>query len=403
MSPPGTPRRRSRLAAVDVAREAGVSISRRIGRSVLTALGTVVGVGAFVATTGLASTARAQVGESFDRLKATEVRLKDANPDGSNPFPADADQRISQLNGVVHGGVLWAVNEQGLDVRATATPSRQPSNIPVIAATPGAVLAARPTLRGGVLLDRFHNDRGERVAIVGRAAADQLGITRIDIQPAVFIRDTAYTVIGIIDDVERSPDILLGVVIPATTATALFPRSQAEFGMLVDVQPGAAEVVGSQAAVAVRPNGPERLQVLVPPDPKTLRRSVEGDVTSLLYGLAGLALLVGAIGIANTTLVAVLERRNEIGVRRALGARRRHIAEQFLAESSTLGLLGGITGTALGIIAITAVSAARHWTTTIDPRFVILAPIIGAVTGLLAGLQPAWRAARITPADALRS
>jgi len=99
----------------------------------------------------------------------------------------------------------------------------------------------------------------------------------------------------------------------------------------------------------------------------------------------------------------VLERRSEIGVRRALGARRRHIASQFLTESATLGTLGGILGTSLGILVVVFVSAQRDWTTTLDPRLTIPAPIIGAVTGLLAGLQPSWRAARITPATALRS
>ena len=150
--------------------------------------------------------------------------------------------------------------------------------------------------------------------------------------------------------------------------------------------------------LALRPQDPDRLEVYAPPDPGELQEEIESDITGLLYGLAGLALLVGMIGIANTTLVAVLERRAEIGVRRALGARRRHIAGQFLTESATLGTLGGILGTSLGILVVVFVSAQREWTTTLDPRLTIPAPIIGAVTGLLAGLQPSWRAARITPA-----
>jgi putative ABC transport system permease protein len=155
--------------------------------------------------------------------------------------------------------------------------------------------------------------------------------------------------------------------------------------------------------MALRPHDPDRLEVLSPPKPGRLRGAIEDDVTGLLYGLAGLAVLVGMIGIANTTLVAVLERRAEIGVRRALGARRRHIAGQFLTESATLGLIGGIIGTSVGILVVVAVSAQRDWTTTIDPLLTLPAPAIGAITGLLAGLQPASRAARITPAAALRA
>ena len=173
--------------------------------------------------------------------------------------------------------------------------------------------------------------------------------------------------------------------------------------MLIEVAPGAAQVIASQAAMALRPQDPDRLEVNAPPDPGELKEEIESDITGLLYGLAGLALLVGMIGIANTTLVAVLERRAEIGVRRALGARRRHIAGQFLTESATLGTLGGILGTSLGILVVVFVSAQREWTTTLDPRLTIPAPIIGAITGLLAGLQPSWRAARIVPAAALRS
>lgn len=406
MSEPAAPRVtpwRSRLAVRDVVTEASAAIGRRAGRSLLTALGTVVGVGAVVATTGLASTARAQVGEAFDALKATEVRVVDARPDGTNPFPGDVEIRLARLNGVNEGGVYWTIENAELDVRSLPTPSRRPANTPVIAASPGAVRAARPTLAAGVLYDEFHDGRGERVALLGRVVAEQLGINRTDNQPAVFVGDAGYTVVGIINDVDRNPEMLLAVVIPAGNASPELSTTNAEYQVLIDVDAGAADVVGDQAANALHPQDPARLQVLVPPDPRQLRRQIEDDVTNLLYGLAGLALLVGMIGIANTTLVAVLERRNEIGVRRALGARRRHIAAQILTESAALGTLGGVLGASMGIVAVVAVSVARDWTTTLDPRYVLLAPLLGALTGLLAGLQPAWRASRIAPAGALRA
>lgn len=190
---------------------------------------------------------------------------------------------------------------------------------------------------------------------------------------------------------------------PATTAANDFDNDDADYSVLIEVAPGAAQLIASQAALALRPQDPGRLDVLAPPDPRQLRKHIEDDITGLLYGLAGLALLVGMIGIANTTLVAVLERRAEIGVRRALGARRRHVAGQFLTESATLGTLGGILGTSLGVLVVVLVSAQREWTTTLDPKLTLPAPIIGAVTGLVAGLQPSWWAARIAPAEALRS
>jgi putative ABC transport system permease protein len=420
---------RSSLSVRDLISEAAAAITRRPGRSLLTALGTVVGVGAFVATTGLASTAKAQVSERFDALAATEVRVTDSEAQGSfglqqqeenvdPPFPPDAQERLERLNGVVHAGMYWEVEDGGLDVRLLIAPSERPQSIRVMGVSPGALLASHPDLRTGRLFDEFAEERSERVVVLGRVAAEQLGITRLDNQPAIFIGNRPYTVIGIVDEVGRVPELLQAVMLPAATAAVDFENEGAAYKVLIEVEPGAAQVIGtpeqsnvvdadgrpvSQAAMALRPQDPGRLDVLAPPDPGELKEEIESDITGLLYGLAGLALLVGMIGIANTTLVAVLERRAEIGVRRALGARRRHIAGQFLTESATLGTLGGILGTSLGILVVVFVSAQREWTTTLDPRLTLPAPIIGAITGLLAGLQPSLRAARIAPAAALRS
>lgn len=384
--------------------EATAAITRRPGRSLLTALGTVVGVGAFVATTGLATTAKAQVGSSFDTLKATEVTIVSSEPNGTNPFRGEVEDRLTRLNGVIDAGVYWTIDNGGLDARSTAAPSATPSATPVIAASPGAVRAARPILASGVVFDEFHDRTREHVAVLGRNAAEQLGIIRVDNQPAVFIGNTGYTVVGVLDSVARNQALLSAVIVPARTAAAELPSgSETTYAVLIDVAAGAANLIGRQAPLALRPDQPDALRALVPPDPRELRQQIESDVTSLLYGLAGLALIVGMIGIANTTLVAVLERRSEIGVRRALGARRRHVAFQFLAESATLGAVGGILGTSLGTITVVTAAATRDWTTTLSPLLTLPAPAVGLAAGLLAGLQPSWRASHITPATALRS
>lgn len=350
-----------------------------------------------MATAGLASTASAQIGERFDALKATEIRVVDARHDGTDPFPTDTDQRLARLNGVRAAGIFWTINKPGLDPRALPSRvGRQASDpIPVMAASPGALLASVPTVKTGRLYDVLLARRGERVAVLGRVAAAQLGITRTDDSPAIFIGDIGYVVIGIIDDVKRNPDLLISIMIPPDAARRDLPLTGDEnYAALIDVAPGAAQLIGRQAPIALRPDQPDLLQSLVPPDPRSFRQGIEGDVTNLFYALAALALLIGLIGITNTTLVAVLERQHEIAIRRALGARRRHIALQILTESALLGLLGAIAGVAMALVAVSAISISKDWTTTIDPLIPLFAPTIGVAAGLLAGLQPALRATR---------
>jgi putative ABC transport system permease protein len=394
----------SRLTWRDTISEAVAAITQRPVRTLLTALGTILGVGAFVATNGLAETARAQVSSRFDALKATEVRIQDANPDGTNPFPDDVTQRLEALNGINHAGLYYTVPDNGtLQPRTTATrPVNQSTAIPVIAADPGAIAAALPTLQTGRFYDGFHQTRAERVALVGRAAATQLGIARVDNQPAVFIGNTAYTIIGILDDVQRNPDLLLSIVVPTTAAAHDLPVNGASYQVLIDTAPGAAQLAGRQAPLALRPDHPERLQALVPPDPKQLRNQVSSDITSLFLALSGLALLIGTVAIANATLLNIIERRSEIGLRRALGAKRAHIRRQITLEAALIGTIAGITGASIGLLGVVATSATRGWTTTINPTTILAAPLIGLTTGAIAGLIPAIRASNTPPAETLR-
>src|SRR5215468_10707492 len=169
--------------------------------------------------------------------------------------------------------------------------------------------------------------------------------------------------------------------------------------MLIHTRLGAAKVVAEQAPVAIRPDNPTLLKGAAAPSAAQLQHNVSTSLNSLFLTLAGIALIVGAIGIANTTLVAVLERAAEIGLRRALGARPRHIGAQFLAESTALGLFGGLIGASLGVLTTLAVTVYHNWTALLDPRVVLAAPFVGGIIGLLAGLYPALRASTLEPAD----
>ncbi|MCZ7460634.1 ABC transporter permease [Streptomyces sp. WMMC940] len=398
----------TRLSARDLLAESVAGMLQRPTRSVLTSVGTVLGVGTFVAVLGLTATASSQIDERFNALSATEVAVEDIAHD-QNPFvelgfPDDSDQRVERLNGVEHAGVYWPVHLSDTDTVRSAPVggSRTGDDVQVVAASSGVLNAAGPSVGQGRIFDRWHDRTLQRVAVLGSGVASRLGISTVEAHPAVFIGDEAFTVIGVIDDVERKPDLLLSIVVPRSTAQRLWGPPKEGARMLISTRLGAATQVAEESAVALDPAHPQYFNAIAPPDPRTLRTKVTSDLDQLFLLLAAICLFIGAVGIANTTLVAVLERTSEIGLRRALGARSRHITVQFLTESATLGALGGLVGTSLGTLTVVGVAIARDWTPVIHSMTVTTAPAIGLATGLLAGLYPAWRASRITPVEALR-
>lgn len=219
----------------------------------------------------------------------------------------------------------------------------------------------------------------------------------------MFVNGTPFLVVGLFDDAQRLPETLLSIVVPTSTALQAFGvPTDTRAQMLIETRLGAAQLIASQAAPALRPDAPALFKTIAPPDPKSLRSSVTRDFNALFLLLAAISLVIGAVGIANTTLVAVLERTPEIGLRRALGARPRHITGQFLTESTALGTLGGLIGTSVGVGIVLAVALSHHWTAVLQPLAVLPAPLIGTLVGLAAGTYPALRAARIEPVEALR-
>ncbi|AUG78593.1 ABC transporter [Kitasatospora sp. MMS16-BH015] len=398
---------RSRLAVRDLLAEAVAGILQRPARSSLTALGTVLGVGSLITVLGLTSTAASQIDARFDELTATEVTLEDVAPRTTAlAFPADADTRMEGLNGVTAAGVSWRIRlAPGQRVAAGPDPATAgtDSQAQLVAASFGMLKAAGASYEQGRAFDSFHDHRQERVAVLGAAAARRLGISSVQNQPAVFVGGTAFTVVGILADVQRRPDLLTSVIVPRGTAEHLWGQPADERAkMLVTTRLGAATQIADEAPLALCPEHPEYLRAVAPPDPRTLRSGVKTDLGQLFLLLAGVCLFIGAVGIANTTLVAVMERTGEIGLRRALGARGRHITAQFLAESTALGLLGGLVGAAIGTVTIVTVSVVKEWTPVLQPAALASAPLLGLATGLLAGVYPAWRASRIAPVEALR-
>jgi len=400
---------RSGITIRDLLNEAIAGMFARPGRMMLTVLGIVIGLTALVATLGLTRTAGNRIISQFDRLAATElfITAKPGRTTGivdPKAIPWDAPTRLRRLNGVVASGTMSEVDVGGAVV--SSSPVKDPLNqtafkLSVYAASPDLFRAVRAELETGRFLDLGHSNRSDRVAVLGPDAAGRLGVMGLEQLPAISIGDHLYLVVGILRDVARRPELLGSVIVPEGTA-------RHDFGLagpgrvVVETKIGAAYLIADQARLALRPDDPRVLKLEVPQEPKRVRDEVQTDVNVMFLMLGGLSLVVGAIGIANITLVGVMERTGEIGLRRAIGATRGHIAAQFLFESASMGVIGGIIGASVGVLIVVAVSAYQVWTPVLDLEAPLLAPLIGGGIGLLSGTYPALRAAHLEPVEALR-
>ncbi|WP_166785864.1 ABC transporter permease [Cryobacterium sp. TMT1-62] len=403
--------RADRFSVQDLIVEAGYGIGARPTRLIMTTLGTTIRIASLVVTIGFAQTAAGQIVRQFDAVAATQVVIEPGSTDGMNGseratgrLPWDAPDRVSRLAGVELAGL---VSEVPLDaVTITAVPVNDPSEPatlgPSLMATfPGLLDAVRGNIVTGRYFDTSHDARADRVAVLGSRAAERLGINRVDSQPSIFIGDSSYTVIGIIDGMERRSDLLDAVVVPMGTARADFGLTGPD-ELQIRIALGAGKVVAEQAPLALDPNAAQNFEVQAPSARSALRENVQADVNVISLILGVLALVAGGLGIANVTLLSVMGRVGEIGLRRALGATKRNISSQFMVESVVIGLLGGLIGAALGVFAVVIMSPIQQWAPVVDPWLAAGSALLGAVVGLATGVYPALKASNIEPIVALR-
>ncbi len=392
--------------------EALDGVGSRPGRLVVTVLGTVAGIAALVITIGLGQTAGGQLASRFDAISSTHAEATPETAEGSDgkehataSLPVDAVARVDGLAGVEAAALLGEV-DIGSDA-ITAVPIHDPSQPqtltpPVMAASGDVLDAVGGMLTHGRFFDSGHDSRGDRVVVLGRGAADALGVNEVGSRPSIFLGEHAYAVIGILESVDLQPGLVESVIMPFSTARHDYPGvTPARLELKIAV--GSSAVVAHQVPIALAPNSPDDFAVAAPAAPSTWEGAVRGDIDLVFIAVGLITLLAGGLGIASVTMLGVSQRRGEIGLRRALGATRGQIAAQFVLESVVVGLLGGVIGAALGVFVVVAISAAQSWTPVLDLGMTLGGAITGGAVGLIAGAYPALRAAHIEPVDALRS
>ncbi|SDD44799.1 ABC transporter permease [Glycomyces harbinensis] len=390
------------VRTMGIAYEAVQSMRGRSMRTWMTAIGIALGIAATVATVGLSSTSANAIAERFDSTEATQVTVSfsDNMRDAGYAPTLESSERVRAINGVLDAGIYCAAGEE----RAASRTEDQDylREVPVFGMEPGAMDAFGFVFTHGAAFDAGHVARDDRVAIMDESAARDLGFSSLEGGPMVYLDGEEYALVGIYQAPEGEAKLTGAVIVPPTPCTAADADYDAA-QVFIRTDLGAADKVADTAPTAVFPEGAENLSVSKPSDLRSFRKGVENEMQALLLGLAAVSLVIGAVSVSNTALVSVMERRTEIGLRRAVGAARRAVAMQFVWESTFIGLIGGLFGTVLGVNVTAFVSLYRDWQIVFDPALFAAGPVIGAVVGVVAGVYPAWRASRIPPAVTLRA
>ncbi|MBM7783406.1 ABC transporter permease [Tenggerimyces flavus] len=389
-----------RMRAGDVARVASVGIRTRKMRAGLSALGIAIGVAAIVAVLGLSASSQAGLLAQIDKLGTNLLTVSNGQTmfgdEASLPTQAPGMiGRIGPVSEVQATGKVPDINAY----RSSLIPEVRTNGLSVQAAT----LDLPKTVGTSLAQGRYLNAATEQVpvAVLGATAAKRLGITKIHPGQRIWIGGHWFSIVGILEPAVLAPEIDTAVLVGFPAAEKYLDFDGHPTMIYVRSDTAQVEAVHSVLAQTANPEAPDEVEVSRPSDALEARAAAQSALDSLFLGLGAVALLVGAVGVANTMIISVLERRPEIGLRRALGATRGHIRVQFLAEAILLAVLGGAVGVAAGIAATAIYASTKDWTIVVPTIAWVGGLAATVLVGAVAGLLPALRAARMSPTEAL--